>query len=58
MMFAKRRPLGERAEPSVARKSLQAALDDYPNKGSKIDYQRVSGVRKAAKTKNKKPKRK
>ena len=50
--------LGGTAEPSVVRKSLQAALDEYPNKGSKIDYQRVIGVRKVAKTKNKKPKRK
>ncbi len=50
--------LGDTAEPSTLRKSLQAALDEYPKKGSKIDYERVTGVRKAAKTKNKKPKRK
>ena len=50
--------LGDTAEPSTVRNSLQAALDEYPKKGSKIDYERVIGVRKAAKTKNKKPKRK
>ena len=51
-------PLGERAEPSAARKTLQAALDEYPKKGAKIDYERVTGVRKAPGTKKKKPKRK
>jgi len=33
-------------------------LDDYPMKGAKIDYERVTGVRKAPGTKKKKPKRK
>ena len=50
------KPLGEGAQPSAARKSLQAALDDYPTKGAKIDYERVTGVRKAPGTKKKKPK--
>ena len=44
--------------PSAVRKSLQAALDEYPEKGGKIDYERVTGVRKAPGTKKKKPKRK
>ena len=52
------KPLGERAELSTVRKSLQAALDDYPMKGAKIDYERVTGVRKAPGVKKKKPKRK
>ena len=52
------KPLGERAEPSAVRKSLQAALDDYPMKGAKIDYEHVTGVRKAPGAKKKKPKRK
>ena len=45
-------------EPKIACKSLQAALDDYPMKGDKIDYERVTGVRKAPGTKKKKPKKK
>ncbi len=52
------KPLGEREQPSAVRKSLQAALDDYPKKGGKIDYERVTGVRKAPGTKKKKPKKK
>ena len=50
--------LGERAELSATRKDLQAALDEYPKKGGKIDYERVTGVRKVPGTKKKKPKRK
>ena len=50
------KPLDERAELTVVRKSLQAALDNYPRKGGKIDYERVTGVRKAPGTKKKKPK--
>ena len=52
------KPLGEGVQPSDVRKSLQAALDDYPMKGAKIDYERVTGVRKVPGTKKKKPKRK
>ena len=52
------KPLSERAQPSAVRKTLQAALDDYPMKGAKIDYERVTGVRKAPGTKKKKPKKK
>jgi hypothetical protein len=52
------KPLGERAELSAERKSLQTALDEYPKKGGKIDYERVTGVRKAPGTKKKKPKKK
>ena len=52
------KPLSERAQPSEVSKSLQAALDDYPLKGAKIDYERVTGVRKVPGTKKKKPKRK
>jgi hypothetical protein len=52
------KPLGNRAELNIVRKSLQAALDEYPKKGAKIDYERVTGVRKAPGTKKKKPKRK
>ena len=51
------KPLGEREELSAVRKSLQAALDDYPKKGGKIDYEHVNGVRKAPGTKKKKPKK-
>ena len=52
------KPLSERAQPSAARTTLQAALDDYPMKGAMIDYERVTGVRKVPGTKKKKPKRK
>lgn len=52
------KPLGDTVELSTVRKSLQAALNEYPKKGGKIDYERVTGVRKAAGTKEKKPKRK
>ena len=34
--------------------SLQAALDEYPLRGGKIDYELVTGVRKAPGTKKKK----
>jgi len=37
---------------------LPATLGEYPVKGGKIDYERVTGVRKAPGTKKKKPKRK
>jgi hypothetical protein len=33
-------------------------LDDGPKKGGKIDYERVTGVRKAPGTKKKKPQKK
>ena len=52
------KPLGDRAELSAVRKRLQTALDEYPKKGGKIDYERVTGVRKAPGTKKKKPKKK
>ena len=42
----------------MVRKSLQSALDDYPMKGAKIDYERVTGFHKAPGTKKKKPKKK
>jgi hypothetical protein len=48
----------DQATLNIVRKSLQAALDDYPKKGGKIDYERVTGVRKAPGTKKKKPKKK
>jgi len=46
--------LGERVELGAVRKRLQAALDKYPKKGGKIDYERVTGVRKAPGTKKQK----
>ena len=52
------KPLSEKVQPSAVRKTLQAALDDYPPKGAKIDYERVTGVRKVPGTKKKKPKKK
>ena len=42
----------------AVRKRLQEALDNYPEKGGKIEYERVTGVRKAPGTKKQKPKRK
>ena len=48
------KPLGERAELSTVRMSLQSALEAYPLRGGKIDYERVVGVRKAPKSKKKK----
>ncbi len=48
------KPLGERAELSTVRKSLQSALDEYPLRGGKIDYERVVGIRKVPKSKKKK----
>ena len=50
--------LGERAELSAASRSLRVTLDEYPEKGGKIDYERVTGVCKAPGTKKKKPKKK
>jgi len=47
------KPLGERAELNAASRSLQAALDEYPEKGAKIDYERMTGVCKASGTKKK-----
>ena len=47
--------LGDKAGPSKVRKRLQAALDQYPEKGGKIEYERVTGVRKTLKAKKKKP---
>ena len=51
------KPLGERKELSAARKRLQVALDEYPEKSGKIDYERVTGLRKAPTSKKKKPRR-
>jgi hypothetical protein len=48
----------DQAALSAVRKRLQAALDNYPEKGGKIEYERVTGVRKAPGTKKQKPKRK
>ncbi len=52
------KPLGDTVELSTVRKSLQAALNEYPKKGGKIDYERVTGVRKAPGSKKQKPKKK
>ncbi len=52
------KPLGDTVELSTVRKSLQAALNEYPKKGEKIDYERVTGVRKAPGSKKQKPKKK
>ena len=52
------KPLGDITVRNNVRKSLKEAIDDYPMKGAKIDYERVSGVRKDPEIKNKTPKRK
>ena len=52
------KPLDDITVLNNVRKSLKEAIDDYPMKGAKIDYERVSGVRKDPGTKNKTPKRK
>lgn len=38
--------LGEQEKLRAVRKRLQTALDNYPEKGGKIEYERVTGVRK------------
>ena len=47
-------PLGKRVDLGAVHNSLQAALDEYPLRGGKIDYELVTGVRKAPGTKKKK----
>ena len=55
---SRREALGDITVRTVVRKSLKEAIDDYPMKGAKIDYERVTGVRKDPGIKNKTPKRK
>ena len=45
------KPLGENKKLTSVRKSLRTGLNEYPEKGAKIDYELVSGVRKLFKTK-------
>ena len=45
-------------EPKHRPQEPVGGLDEYPKKGDKIDYEPVTGVRKAHGTKKKKPKRK
>ena len=53
-----KKPLGESEELNAIRKSLQAALDKYPEKGGKIDYNRVKGTRKTPEELKKKKQKK
>ena len=38
--------LGDVEELRAVRERLQSALDSYPQRGAKIDYERVTGKRK------------
>ena len=48
------RPLGETVKLNSVRKSLQSALAEYPLRGGKIDYDRVTGMSQHSETKKKK----
>ena len=47
-------PLGESETLSSVHKRLREALDEYPQKAERIDYELVTGVRKTLGTKKKK----